>query len=221
MGAAGPASPPTLRHTHPGWHLLSEGHADLCDEALQIVRSTALGLGLPLRSLEIEMGPSQFEAVFAPTDALTAADQMLALRNGVRQALRRAGYQASFVCKPPLAGSVASGWHLHQSLVDGEGRNAFVTAKPARKATRVTRSSLCQTPACTGWPACWRTRAAWRPVRAQHPGLCALPGRRDGTAGGGVGARQPRCDAACGGRRPATPPRASKTALASPWPTPT
>jgi len=124
--ATAPGAPPVLRHTHAGWHLLSEAAADLCDGPLQIVRHTALGLGLPLRSLEIEMGPSQFEAVFAPTDALTAADQMLAFRNGVRQALRRAGYQASFACKPPLAGTVASGWHLHQSLVDGEGRNAFM-----------------------------------------------------------------------------------------------
>lgn len=128
---AWPGEPPSLRHTHPGWHLLSEAAADLCDAPLQIVRHTALGLGLPLRSLEIEMGPSQFEAVFAPTDALTAADQMLAFRNGLRQALRRAGYQASFVCKPPLAGSVASGWHLHQSLVDKQGRNAFVRETPA------------------------------------------------------------------------------------------
>ena len=132
---AWPGEPPTLRHTHPGWHLLSEAAADLCDAPLQIVHHTALGLGLPLRSLEIEMGPSQFEAVFAPTDALTAADQMLAFRNGLRQALRRAGYQASFVCKPPLAGSVASGWHLHQSLVDGAGRNAFVRETAAAAAS--------------------------------------------------------------------------------------
>ena len=87
------------------------------------MRRTALGLGLPLRSLEIEIGPSQVEAVFAPTDALTAADQMALFRNGVRQALRRAGYHASFVCKPPLPHAIASGWHLHQSLVDAAGAN--------------------------------------------------------------------------------------------------
>jgi glutamine synthetase len=110
---------------HPGYALLSEAHADQCAEALIIVRRTALGLGLPLRSLEIELGPSQFEAVFAPTDALTAADQMILLRNGLRQALRRAGYHASFVCRPPLTMAVASGWHLHQSLVDAQGRNAM------------------------------------------------------------------------------------------------
>ena len=121
--AAWPAEPPTLRLIHPGYALLSESHADLADEPLAIVRRAALGLNLPLRSLEIELGPSQVEAVFAPTDALTAADQMIALRNGVRQALRRAGYHASFVCRPPLPHSIASGWHLHQSLTDAAGRN--------------------------------------------------------------------------------------------------
>ena len=123
--AAWPAEPPALRLVHPGHALLSESWADMADEPLAIVRHTAQGLGLPLRSLEVELGPSQFEAVFAPTDALTAADQMIALRNGVRQALRRAGYHARFVCRPPLPHSVASGWHLHHSLTDSAGRNVM------------------------------------------------------------------------------------------------
>ncbi len=123
--AAWPAQPPAVRLIHPGYQLLSDNWADMAHEPLDIVRHTALGLGLPLRSLEIELGPSQVEAVFAPTDALTAADHMVLFRNGVRQALRRAGYHASFVCKPPLPHAVASGWHLHQSLVDEAGRNAM------------------------------------------------------------------------------------------------
>lgn len=121
-----PAEPPSLTHIHPGYQLLSEAQGDLAHEPLAIVRRTALGLGLPLRSLEIELGPSQVEAVFSATDALTAADQMLLFRSGVRQALRRAGYHASFVCKPPLPHAVASGWHLHQSLVDAAGVNVMV-----------------------------------------------------------------------------------------------
>jgi glutamine synthetase len=129
--AAWPAEPPLLQLVHPGYHLLADAHADLAAAPLAIVQRTALGLGLPLRSLEIELGPSQFEAVFAPTDALTAADQMVLFRNGVRQALRRAGYYASFVCRPPLPHAVASGWHLHQSLVDKQGRPAMVRAAPA------------------------------------------------------------------------------------------
>ena len=124
--AAWPGEPPTLRMIHPGYKLLDEGLADLADEPLRIVEHTALGLGLPLKSLEIELGPSQVEAVFDATDALTAADQMVRFRNGVKQALRRAGYHASFVCRPPFANVMASGWHLHQSLMRlSDGANAF------------------------------------------------------------------------------------------------
>jgi glutamine synthetase len=130
--AAWPGEPPQVSMIHPGYNLLAEGWADMADEALVIVQHTAQGLGLPLRSLEIELGPSQVEAVFDATDALTAADHMVLFRNGVRQALRRAGYHASFVCLPPFPNVMASGWHLHQSLVDPHtGHNAMRRDAPA------------------------------------------------------------------------------------------
>ena len=130
--AAWPGEPPRVTMIHPGYNLLAEGWADMADEPLAIVRATAEGLDLPLRSLEIELGPSQVEAVFEPSDALVAADRMVLFRNGVRQALRRAGYHATFVCRPPFANVMASGWHLHQSLVDlASGGNAFVRATPS------------------------------------------------------------------------------------------
>ena len=130
--AAWPGELPAMTMIHPGYNLLAEGWADRADEPLRIVQHTAEGLGLPLASLEIELGPSQVEAVFDATDALNAADQMVAFRNGVTQALRRAGYHASFVCRPPLPNVMASGWHLHQSLRDlKSGANAFVRDAPA------------------------------------------------------------------------------------------
>jgi glutamine synthetase len=117
---------------HPGHNLLSEACADQADAALAIVQQTAQGLGLPLRSLEVELGPSQVEAVFEPQDALAAADAMVRFRNGVRQALRRAGFYASFTCLPPFPNVMASGWHLHQSLLRrSDGANAFVGADVA------------------------------------------------------------------------------------------
>lgn len=119
--AAWPGEPPAVSMIHPGYNLLAEAWADLADEALAIVQRTAQGLQLPLRSLEVELGPSQVEAVFDVADALSAADQMVLFRNGVRQALRRSGYHASFVCRPPFPNVMASGWHLHQSLVDLAG----------------------------------------------------------------------------------------------------
>jgi glutamine synthetase len=124
--AAWPGEPPQLTMLHPGHNLLAEGWSDMAEDALRIVERTAAGLDLPLTSLEIELGPSQVEAVFDVEDALDAADHAVLFRNGVRQALRRAGYHASFVCLPPLPSAMASGWHLHHSVVErATGANAF------------------------------------------------------------------------------------------------
>ena len=130
--AAWPGPAPALRMIHPGYALLSEEALDRCEEPLRIVQHTAQALGLPLHSLEIELGPSQVEAVFGATDALTAADTMVLFRSAVRQALRRAGYLATFMCRPPFETIMSSGWHLHQSIVQqGSGRNAFLRDAPA------------------------------------------------------------------------------------------
>lgn len=135
--AAWPGSPPAVRLIHPGYNLLSEAWYDLAEEPLRIVQHTAQSLGLPLLSLEIELGPSQVEAVFDVTDALTAADNMVLFRNAVRMALRRAGYHATFMCRPPFPNIMSSGWHLHQSLVDLEtGRNVFRRESPRRGSTQ-------------------------------------------------------------------------------------
>jgi glutamine synthetase len=103
---------------HPGYNLLNELWFDRAEPALRIVKQTAQDVGLPLLSLEIELGPSQVEAVFKATDALTAADNMVLFRSAVKQALRRAGYHATFMCRPPFENIMSSGWHLHQSLYD-------------------------------------------------------------------------------------------------------
>lgn len=131
--AAWPGLPPAVSMIHPGYRLLSERWLDRADEPLQIVRSTCAALGLPLASLEVEFGPSQVEAVFEVQDALAAADSMALFRSAATQALHRAGYHATFMCRPPFPSIMSSGWHLHQSLVDvATGRNTFeALAQPA------------------------------------------------------------------------------------------
>lgn len=131
-----PAEPPAVDMIHPGYMLLGENWLDMADEPLRIVQRTAQALDLPLTSLELEFGPSQVEAVFAATDALQAADNMVQFRNMVKMALQRAGYYASFVCRPPFANIMASGWHLHQSLVEkATGANVFQRPQPAPETT--------------------------------------------------------------------------------------
>jgi glutamine synthetase len=117
---------------HPGYNLLNELWFDRAEPALRIVKRTAQDLGLPLLSLEIELGPSQVEAVFKVTDAMTAADNMVLFRSAVKQALRRGGYHATFMCRPPFDNIMSSGWHLHQSLFDLQsGQNLFARTSAA------------------------------------------------------------------------------------------
>lgn len=129
--AAWPGLPPAVSMIHPGYRLLSERWLDRADEALSIVRRTCAALDLPLISLEVEFGPSQVEAVFEAEDALSAADHMVLFRSAVSQALQRAGYHASFMCRPPFEQIMSSGWHLHQSLYHLDSkRNAFAPEAP-------------------------------------------------------------------------------------------
>ena len=129
-GWPGPA--PEVSLIHPGFNLLTEALFDRAEEPLRIVQRTAQALGLPLISLEIELGPSQVEAVFDVSDALTAADNMVLFRNATRQALRRAGYHATFMCRPPFEHIMSSGWHLHQSMCERlTGHNVFMRDAPA------------------------------------------------------------------------------------------
>jgi glutamine synthetase len=135
--AAWPGPAPQVSMIHPGYNLLNELWFDRAEPALRIVKQTAQDLGLPLLSLEIELGPSQVEAVFKATDAMTAADNMVLFRSAVKQALRRAGYHATFMCRPPFDNIMSSGWHLHQSLCDLQsGQNLFArtTAADIQKA---------------------------------------------------------------------------------------
>ena len=82
---------------------------------------------MPLRSIENEWGPGQLECTFAARPALEAADHAMLFRTATRQICRRMGYFATFMARPALKGYYSSGWHLHQSLVDGKsGRNLFM-----------------------------------------------------------------------------------------------
>jgi glutamine synthetase len=152
-----PGVPGCVSMVHPGANMLSEQWFDQAEAPLRIVQRTAQALGLPLLSLEIELGPSQVEAVFDVTDALAAADKMVLFRNGVKQALQRAGYHATFMCRPPLPNVMSSGWHLHQSLVNaGDGATPCAAARRPPGCTPRDAATRCRRWAGTGWQGCWR-----------------------------------------------------------------
>jgi len=124
-----PAEPPAVAHTTPGYQYLTEAPIDLVDPILRALRKTVEKLGLPLRSLEVEFGPSQFEFTFAPQANMAAPDTMVLFRSAIKQVARRHGLLASLMCRPNFPNVLASGWHLHQSLRDAKsGANDFASS---------------------------------------------------------------------------------------------
>jgi glutamine synthetase len=125
--AGQPGRPPQVSLLSHGYQYLAEQRFDQIEPAVDIIRRDILALGLPLRSVEVEFGPSQCEFTFAPKKGIEPADNMILFRSAVKQIARRHGYHATFMCRPKLPNLFASGWHLHQSLVSrAGGENAFM-----------------------------------------------------------------------------------------------
>ncbi len=123
-----PSEPPIVSHTTHGFQYLTEGRYDQVAPIMDVLRNNIVALGLPLKSLEVEFGPSQYEFTFAPEVGMAPADMMVLLRSAMKQVARRHGYLVSFMCRPRLPNTLASGWHLHQSLLHAKSRaNAFVS----------------------------------------------------------------------------------------------
>lgn len=128
--AGQPAEPPDVSLLAHGFQYLTEIRADEHEQINEILRRDLVELGLPLRTTEVEFGPSQFEYTFHPGIGIDPADTMVLFRNAVKQICRRHGYHATFMCRPGLPNIFSSGWHLHQSLRDLKtGENAFVPAE--------------------------------------------------------------------------------------------
>ena len=128
QGDAGqPGEPIEVSLLNQGYQYLTEHRYDEMDPILDILRSNIVDLGLPLRSLEVEYGPSQVEFTFRAAAGIAPADTMVLFRSAVRQVAQRHGFHATFMCRPRIENVMSSGWHLHQSLKDRKtGTNAFM-----------------------------------------------------------------------------------------------
>src|SRR5260221_6371490 len=120
--AGQPGEPPDVSLLSHGYQYLTEQRYDQMEPVLEIIRRDIVALGLPLRSIEVEFGPSQCEFTFAPRKGLEPADIMILFRSAVKQIAQRHGFHATFMCRPKLPNVFASGWHLHQSIVSRAGR---------------------------------------------------------------------------------------------------
>lgn len=158
-----PGQPPRTRNLAQGYQFLTETRYGEVEPVIDTLRRACQALDLPIRSMEIEMGPSQIEFTFDPADPLTHADNMMMFRAMVKEVCARQGLHATFMCRPNVENAAASGWHLHQSLIDQQtGRNVMMPAEDgtlssaasgwiAGLLTHAAESCLLTTPTVTGY----------------------------------------------------------------------
>ncbi|GAB2888259.1 glutamine synthetase family protein [Streptomyces mayteni] len=125
-GAASAALPTTR-----GAQLLHDEGLDTMQPLVDALYRGLTLLDLPLRSIELEFGTSQFELTMEAGDAAEVADAIVLCRTAVRRISAGLGYHATFMSRPQGAEGASTGWHLHQSLHDlATGVGAFVPDAP-------------------------------------------------------------------------------------------
>jgi len=85
-----PGPPPKVIPLNHGYQHLTEQRYDAIEPLMETLRSNLQELGLPLRSLEIEFGPSQVEVTLGATTGMQPADLMLLFRSATKQIFARA-----------------------------------------------------------------------------------------------------------------------------------
>jgi len=80
--------------------------------------------GILIDTLTQEMGPAQFELNFRHGDAIQLADQVFLFKRTVREAAIAHEMHATFLARP-ISEEAGSALHIHQSIVDVNGRNIF------------------------------------------------------------------------------------------------
>jgi glutamine synthetase len=94
--------------------------------------------GVPLEGLHTETGPGVYETAIGYDEALTAADKAALFKTGVKEIAARRGKTATFMAKWNASLPGCSG-HLHLSLWDEGGSNAFHAPGELDGASRVAR----------------------------------------------------------------------------------
>lgn len=80
--------------------------------------------GIRIDTLSQEMGPAQFEINFLHGDPIDLADQVFLFKRTVREAAIKHEMHATFLARP-MSNEAGSALHVHQSIVDSDGRNIF------------------------------------------------------------------------------------------------
>jgi glutamine synthetase len=104
------------------YHILA---TTMDEQYLGAIRRGMQGAGIPVEFSKGEAWYGQHEVNFRYADAVTAADRHTIYKNGVKEIAFLNEISASFMAKPSEK-DIGSSCHLHQSLVDSDGKSVFV-----------------------------------------------------------------------------------------------
>ncbi|MFT5482109.1 MAG: glutamine synthetase [Halieaceae bacterium] len=94
-------------------------------ELMHAIRDACAEQNLPVDTLIKEAGPSQYEInLYHGDNALLAADQALMLERVIKGVAKQHDLRAAFMAKP-FGDQAGNGMHVHCSLIDRNGDNAF------------------------------------------------------------------------------------------------
>lgn len=113
-----------LTPSAPGVHTYNLYRGTLAEPLMGDLRRSMAQYGVPIEACNNEAGPGQFEISLRYTDAMSAADQAMLYKVGVKEIAAQRGLLASFMAKYDADWSGSSG-HIHQSLGGEEAANLF------------------------------------------------------------------------------------------------
>ncbi|MEM8571862.1 MAG: glutamine synthetase family protein [Pseudomonadota bacterium] len=124
-GRPAPPRNPVSGRKLDGSDMMSLADLDAFEPVLADIFRACARCGIPADAVLSENGTGQFEINLKHSpDALRAADDTVYFKHIVKGVARGHGLEASFIAKPYLEAS-GSGFHVHFSLLDREGRNVF------------------------------------------------------------------------------------------------
>ena len=115
--------PETLRPKDSGIQVYSLARAAELEHVIGPIRRHLNDVGIPIEQSNPEYAPGQVEVNIHYSDALTAADRVIAFRGLVKELALAHDYIATFMSKP-FAELSGSGFHVHHSIAK-DGENIF------------------------------------------------------------------------------------------------
>ncbi|MEM6438093.1 MAG: glutamine synthetase family protein [Pseudomonadota bacterium] len=121
-----PLEPPVGRsgRQSTGSQAFSLSQVDEFDTVIEHIYDYADAQGLEIDTIIQEAGAAQLEVNMMHGEPMALADEVFLFKRLIREAALRTGCYATFMAKP-MAGQPGSAMHIHQSVLDADGRNIF------------------------------------------------------------------------------------------------